>query len=91
MAPFFRREREDHDQAPADQMSVLGGLREAVRGGAAYGKRRAVAAGRAERLGLTELARGTGTALQLPFEFLHLVLLRLLRGLRDRVPADCKR
>jgi hypothetical protein len=72
VAPLFRREREDRDAARTDQVSVLGGLREAVRGGAAYGKRRPVPPGRAERLGLTELARGTGTALQLPFEFLRL-------------------
>jgi hypothetical protein len=71
VASLFRRDRADR-VSPADAVSVLGGLREAVSGGAAFGKRRAVPPGRAERLGLTELARGTGTALQLPFEFLQL-------------------
>jgi hypothetical protein len=72
VAPFFRRERPDHGPADPNAVSVLNGLREAVRGGAAFGKRRAVPAGRADRLGLTELAPGTGTALTLPFEFLRL-------------------
>jgi hypothetical protein len=72
VASLFRREHADRVPAAPDAVSVLGGLREAVRGGAAYGKRRAVPAGRAERLGLAELAPGAGTALRLPFEFLQL-------------------
>jgi hypothetical protein len=66
-------EADDQDDAPqAGSLNFLSAMREAVRGGAAVGERRAVPPGRAERLGLTELAPGAGTALQLPFEFLQL-------------------
>jgi hypothetical protein len=70
VARLFGRERDE--QGPAGQLSFLGGMREAVRGGAAYGRKRPVPPGRAERLGLTELPAGTGTALRLPFEFLRM-------------------
>ena len=47
-------------------------MRQAVTGGAAFGSRRKVPEGRAERLGLAEVEPTASTALALPFRFLQL-------------------
>jgi len=52
-------------------IGFLGAMRQAVAGGTAFGRPK-VPQGRAERLGLAEVAPAASTALSLPFEFLRL-------------------
>jgi hypothetical protein len=74
---LFGRDPDNQDAAnPAAQLSFAGGMREAIRGGAAHGKKRQVPPGRAERLGLTELQGRNGHPGPWPD-----VLLRLLARL----------